>query len=304
MEYKYNFSIIIPHKNSINLLRRCLSSIPARNDVQVIVVDDNSDPQLVDFDNFPYKNQPNIELYFTKEGKGAGFARNIGLKHATGKWLLFADADDYYTPEVSSLFDFYAENNDFDIIYLNAQYVDDNENKTPYVSSFYINNFLKKKLWAESTLRYELWAPWTRMVKHSFIKKHNLRFEEIPIGNDLRFGLESSKFAKKISAFPLIVYNYYRPINGSITAHKYSVQTYELRLNIAKWMNDFFKEVNYAFPRSYYNLFKLDSFISINERNIASNIKKTFIHREKINYFHEYYKLSKRALAKILKILS
>lgn len=48
-----NYSIIIPHKNIPQLLQRCLDSIPIRDDVQVIVVDDNSDTDKVNFDNFP-----------------------------------------------------------------------------------------------------------------------------------------------------------------------------------------------------------------------------------------------------------
>ena len=36
-----NYSIIIPHKNSAILLKRCLDSIPQRNDIEIIVVDDN-----------------------------------------------------------------------------------------------------------------------------------------------------------------------------------------------------------------------------------------------------------------------
>ena len=37
------YSFIIPHKNCPVLLNRCLDSIPIRDDVQIIVVDDNSD---------------------------------------------------------------------------------------------------------------------------------------------------------------------------------------------------------------------------------------------------------------------
>ena len=92
-----NYSIIIPHKNIPDLLKRCLDSIPRRNDVQIIVVDDNSDPEKVDFSNFPGVGEKCVEVYFTKEGKGAGFARNVGLKYAIGKWVLFADADDPVT---------------------------------------------------------------------------------------------------------------------------------------------------------------------------------------------------------------
>ena len=62
-----NYSIIIPHKNIPNLLQRCLDSIPNREDVQIIVVDDNSDPNIVDFDKFPGLNRSNVEVIFTKE---------------------------------------------------------------------------------------------------------------------------------------------------------------------------------------------------------------------------------------------
>ena len=37
-----NFSIIVPHKDIPFLLEDCLLSIPQRDDVQIIVVDDNS----------------------------------------------------------------------------------------------------------------------------------------------------------------------------------------------------------------------------------------------------------------------
>ena len=47
-----NYSIVIPHKNTPDLLQYCLDSIPVRDDVQVIVVDDNSDADKVDFEHF------------------------------------------------------------------------------------------------------------------------------------------------------------------------------------------------------------------------------------------------------------
>lgn len=49
----YRYTIIIPHKNIPMLLQRMLDSIPQREDLQVIIVDDNSDPQAVDFRTFP-----------------------------------------------------------------------------------------------------------------------------------------------------------------------------------------------------------------------------------------------------------
>ena len=53
------YSIIIPHKDIPDLLQRCLDSIPVRDDVEVIVVDDNSNTQKVDFGHFPGLERPN-----------------------------------------------------------------------------------------------------------------------------------------------------------------------------------------------------------------------------------------------------
>ena len=89
------YSVIIPHKNIPKLLERCLQSIPSRNDIQIIVVDDCSDKDVI------CKVERLCSLYNTlliktTEGKGAGYVRNIGLTRAIGKWVLFADADDFF----------------------------------------------------------------------------------------------------------------------------------------------------------------------------------------------------------------
>ena len=89
MEIEINYSFIIPHRNVPHLLQRCIDSIPKRDDIQIIIVDDNSDPKIVNFECFPGLNEKCVEVYFTKEGKGAGYARNIGLTYAKGKWFLF-----------------------------------------------------------------------------------------------------------------------------------------------------------------------------------------------------------------------
>lgn len=92
----YNFTIIVPHYNTPQLLERCIASIPGREDVQIIVVDDCSFDTSELCETFEkLKLRHNFELYRTPQGGSAGRARNIGLDHAKGKWLIFADADDF-----------------------------------------------------------------------------------------------------------------------------------------------------------------------------------------------------------------
>ena len=217
---EYNFTIIIPHKNVPHLLLRLLSSIPQRADLQVIVVDDNSDNQEI-LKETPFCDRANTSFIFlTKEqANGAGRARNVGMKSAKGKWLLFADADDFYTDKISFLLDKYENDNETELVYLSTQYYYDDGTTAPLLSyNRYIQSFIAGKKYSENVLRYEMWTPWTRMVKKELVDKYNLQYEEVSVGNDMMFSLQCSKFARIIKAETEIVYNYYSPQKGSITS--------------------------------------------------------------------------------------
>ena len=111
------FSFIIPHKNTPDLLQKCLDSIPHRKDVEIIVVDDNSDPTKVDFEHFPGLNDACVKVIFDKDGGGCSHATNIALNNATGKWIVRGDADDFFEPDIVKAMDEYADSN-YDIIFL------------------------------------------------------------------------------------------------------------------------------------------------------------------------------------------
>ena len=80
----FNYTIIIPHHNLPHLLYRCLSSIPNRNDIQTIVIDDKSDEQYIQDLKEIESQFVNVSFYYLSECSGAGKARNIGLKKALG----------------------------------------------------------------------------------------------------------------------------------------------------------------------------------------------------------------------------
>lgn len=118
-----NYSIIIPHRNSGTLLKRLIGTIPQRNDIQLIVVDDCSDNDEFELVTNLATAFPKIEIYSTDICGGGGKARNVGLKYAKGKYVLFADADDYFNLCFNDILTKY-ENSNFDIVYFAANSVD------------------------------------------------------------------------------------------------------------------------------------------------------------------------------------
>ena len=184
------FSIIIPHKNSIGLLQYCLSSIPVRDDIQVIVVDDNSDPNKVDFMNFPKWKGGCYECYFTKEGKGAGYARNVGLEHAKGKWVLFVDADDFLVADADDIFES-TIGVDADIVFYRPKSVMLHDRTIPSLRASNYNRIIDNYLLCddETELRVRFFSPTCKFVRRSLIQSKNIRFEEIQYSNDNLFAV-------------------------------------------------------------------------------------------------------------------
>jgi len=183
-----NYSIIIPHKNIPKLLQRCLDSIPRREDVQIIIVDDNSDTDKVDFANFPGLNDHYIEVIFGKNEngrKGAGYARNLGLERANGKWIVFADADDFFLPCFSDILDKYKDDEN-NIIYFKVTSVD-SDTLEP-ANRDYSNAFLDEvQQTGNLDLLYKAITPWGKLIKKSLIDKNNIRFPEIFCSEDVLF---------------------------------------------------------------------------------------------------------------------
>ena len=194
------FSIIIPHKNTPKTLQYCLKSIPVRDDVQVIVVDDNSNSNIVDFNSFPQWGGKYYECYFTKKSGGAGYARNIGLKHAKGEWVLFADADDYFTDKVNAIFDLVLQNTS-DLVFTRPQSVMLFDRKTPSKRADHYNSLIDDYIYYgnDNDIRAEFWVPWSKFIKLSLIKQYDVRFDEIPYSNDLFFSTKLGCVANSIS---------------------------------------------------------------------------------------------------------
>ena len=211
-----NYSIIIPHKNIPELLERCLASIPQRDDVQVIVVDDSSEERLVDFARFPGKGRPHTEIIFHKSAIGGaggpGMARNVGMGVAKGRWLIFADADDFFHPAVGDMMDKYKDS-EADMVFFRHDSVD-NSTLEPVAINTRRNRILdefdrtagERDERDEQQVRYMISVPWGRFIRRETIRSHDILFDEVRFSGDVMFSARAGYFAETIVSDPAVVY--------------------------------------------------------------------------------------------------
>ena len=117
----YHYSIIIPHKNTPVFWNAVCAQFPLGMKFKSLSLMTTAIPNLSIFSHFPGNGRKNTEVLFTKEGKGAGYARNIGLSHARGKWIIFADADDFFTADCFTILNEYMDS-PHEVIYFNVRF--------------------------------------------------------------------------------------------------------------------------------------------------------------------------------------
>lgn len=95
-------SVVIPVYNQESLIERAIRSIPRRDDIEIIVVDDGSTDdtrnKLVTIGM--ELNDPNFIVLHNRRNMGVGYTVNRGLDIADGEYIVLLGSDDYfYTDE-------------------------------------------------------------------------------------------------------------------------------------------------------------------------------------------------------------
>ena len=91
-------SIVIPTYNCLDYLPKAIGSVlqQTHQDIELIIIDDNSNDGT---STYLASIQDHRIVKLSTLGVGAPQARNLGLEKATGEFIAFLDADDFWFPE-------------------------------------------------------------------------------------------------------------------------------------------------------------------------------------------------------------
>lgn len=237
----FKYSVIIPYRDTYSLLLKAISSIPERSDVQILVIDNSETP--LTGGQIPARASSAL-LYLTSSPlKGAGCARNVGLDAAKGKFILFLDADDYFTEDAFDYFDKCCEACN-DITYFKATSVklstglpsNRHKNICEQIDTYLISG-------NEDWVRFRIENPICKLFLRSFLESGGFRFEEVKCSNDTMFSITTGYYAKKIGASDSVVYTITEGSVGATLTSDISRENQFIRFGVSIRRNKFLEDV-------------------------------------------------------------
>ena len=111
-------SVIIPVYKSEEYIDRCLKSLLSQTyrNLEIIIVDDASPDKSGEICEQYAKQHHNIKVFHNSINGGSCVARNVGLDHATGKYIGFVDPDDEVSNDIFEKFYNFLIQNNCDIV--------------------------------------------------------------------------------------------------------------------------------------------------------------------------------------------
>lgn len=236
MERK-NYSVIIPHRDNEVLLNRALQSIPQREDIEVIVVD-NSFKSLT---RERLVHQSALLLRSSLDG-GAGEARNVGLSRAEGKFVVFLDCDDYFTSKAWQYMDAYL-NEEFDLVVFKSTSEDLLTCGLADRHLFYnklVDNMSLCSAENVSKWLYRFSSPCMKLIKTEFLRVNRILFQETPVSNDVMFSTKLAYHANKVIIDANVIYMI-TSRSGSLTSTtslERDLTRYKVLVNVYEWLTE------------------------------------------------------------------
>lgn len=284
------YSTIMPVYNAEKRLKTSIESIINQSfeNWELILVDDGSKDSSLKICEEYSKKDKRIKVYH-QENSGPGSARNKGIELATGEYITFIDADDYYDNKYYETLEMENEGNKYDIIYfgLVKENIDGNSNNYNNITKF--KKYTKDELIKLQLMGILSWGPCLKMIRTAIAKE--CKFLEIPVGEEILFSFEALKRAKEIKFIENVLYHYVYNDNGQHTKGRYdpwNKVVFELKkhLQTSKELEYYEKAVNGLALRA------LSISIYRYSRNYRYKEAKEKI-KKSISYYKEKYDLEK-----------
>lgn len=270
-------SIIIPAYNVEKYIAKCLDSIKNQTfqNYEVIIVDDGSTDNTLEIINQYISKRFRV---FSQKNKGAGEARNTGIKKAIGKYITFVDSDDfYYRNDCLEKIANEIKKNDSEVItYKMVRFY---QNSGKYLEEDDIG--VNKQYETEEYLTYTIEksrlsiSPCDKIIRKDIIDKNKIYFPSIKMLEDIDWSMRLYEHVQSVSIINEPIYVYRKQRNGS-TTFQYTPEKVSTGITFIKDWCERCKKANHAYSELYLNYIAYQYIILLsvtNRKNSDEHIK-------------------------------
>lgn len=195
-------TIVVPIYNAAEHLNRCIDSITANTfkNFELLLINDGSTDNSLEISKEREEKDSRIRV-ISKNNEGVSKTRNLGIKEASGKFIMFIDNDDYIEKDYIQTFIGNCSETDADLVIGGYRRVNNNETM--------FSDFPRDCNWG----KYVILAPWAKIYNHQFLIDNDIFFLDYPIGEDVYFNLNVFSKTEKIVSIDYVGYNWY--FNGN-----------------------------------------------------------------------------------------
>lgn len=206
------FSVVVPVYNVSQYLERCLSSLLAQDyqACEILLIDDGSTDdsgRICD----QYKERDHRVVVYHKENGGLSSARNFGLDHATGDYVIFVDSDDYIEKGICQKLEKAIQLiKEIDVIGYNG--LEEQGNICESVRNHPVSTIEvmtgEEYLCTKYRQRNMCVQAWLYCCNREFLNREGLRFQEGILHEDVEFTPRMLLKAKTVAEIPEPLYHY------------------------------------------------------------------------------------------------
>lgn len=244
MNKSVKISIIVPiYKIKENYIRKCIDSLQRQTlkDIEILLIDDGSPDQCGIICDEYVRADDRIKV-FHQQNKGVAIARNVGIKNAAGKYLMFVDPDDWMELDCCERLIGEIENRNVDVVLFQRCGENEYSGMTEYfetINSCYLDKSdlraMQLSILRHNSNKFNLvaGAPWGKLIKREYILNHNIEFPEgVRKEQDNIFTLYLFEYLH--SAYYLNYIGYHYRINSESINHRYNSEMPEIRKEVIR----------------------------------------------------------------------
>lgn len=210
-------SVIVPAYNAEKYLSRCLDSIGAQTlkDIEVIVVNDGSRDATGEIADTYARQDPRFRASHQKN-KGVACARQNGLDHATGEFVIQFDADDWVEPDMLEKMYKCSKQTGADVVICDITLISkdgeqyQSQHPTSLDSDTVFGQMMQPELHA---------ALWNKLIRRSCILEYNIRFVPDMKMEDQYFCLALFSHPVRVAYLNKALYHYDMTQNAQSTVN-------------------------------------------------------------------------------------